>query len=63
MYGDDPGAVIPLAANLKMFHRRRVQRVLGEAPDAPDAQGIDYLRAAQQSRMIGGNAASFLTSF
>ena len=61
--GDDPQLVIPLAAQLQLFHRNRVSRVYAEqAPDYP--QGAAYLSAARFGEgPIGGNAASFLTSF
>ncbi len=61
--GDAPDRVIPLAAQLRLYHRNRVQRVYNPQPvDYP--KGIDYLRTAQSGAgPIGGNAASFLTSF
>ncbi len=61
--GDAPDRVIPFAAQLKLYHRNRVQRVYNPQPvDYP--KGIDYLRKAQSGAgPIGGNAASFLTSF
>ena len=61
--GNDPDRVIPLAAQLKLYHRNRTTRVYNPQPgDYP--QGIDYLRTAQSGvGAIGGNAASFLTSF
>ncbi len=66
MFGDDPTAVIPLRAQLAIMHRGRVERVIkwGEGGEAvPTPEGRDFLRAAQQARVTGGNAASFLTSF
>lgn len=63
MTGDDPMCVIPFGSQLKLYHRNRVQRIYSPQPgDYP--QGQDYLRMAQSgSGRIGGNAASFLTSF
>ena len=61
--GGDPQRVIPLVAQLTLFHRNRVMRVYCEqAPEYP--QGDAYLNAAREAAgPIGGNAASFLTSF
>ncbi len=61
--GNDPARVIPFAAQLKLYHRNRVRRVCSPQPeDYP--KGADYLATAQTGRgPIGGNAASFLTSF
>ena len=60
---DDPNSVIPLWPQLKIYHRSRVRRVWSPQP-ADYPQGIDYLHAAQKGvGDIGGNAASFLTSF
>ncbi len=61
--GNDPQCVIPFGAQLRVYHENRVRRVYSPRPeDYP--QGVDYLRAAQSgSGPIGGNAASFLTSF
>lgn len=63
MTGDDPARVVPLSAQLKLYHRNRVRRVHGaRADDYP--QGENYLAAARSgAAAIGGNAASFLTSF
>ena len=62
MYGDDATTVIPLAAQLKMFHRNRVSRVYGNhTGDEP--YGTEFLVAARRAEVSGGNAASFLTSF
>ena len=60
---NDPDRVIPLAAQFSVYHRNRVSRVRGEqGADYP--QGADYLRVARSGRgPVGGNAASFLTSF
>ncbi len=61
--GNDPAKVIPFAAQLRLYHRNRVLRVHNPQPeDYP--RGSDYLRTAQSGAgPIGGNAASFLTSF
>ena len=61
--GNDPARVIPFAAQLRLYHRNRVSRVYNPQPD-DYPQGDAYLAAAQSGRaMVGGNAASFLTSF
>ena len=63
MTGDDPARVIPFRAQLSLYHRNRVRRVFNPQPDGYP-QGHDYLAAAQTGRaVVGGNAASFLTSF
>jgi fatty acid desaturase len=63
MTGDDPGRVIPLTSQLKLFHRNRLLRVFNPQPD-DYPQGASYLRFARAGAgAIGGNAASFLTSF
>jgi fatty acid desaturase len=61
--GNDPARVIPFGAQLKLYHRNRVLRVCNPQPeDYP--KGADYLRLARAGEgPIGGNAASFLTSF
>ena len=61
--GNSPDRVIPFSSQLKLYHRNRVQRVYNPQPeDYPT--GPEYLRMAQSgSGPIGGNAASFLTSF
>jgi fatty acid desaturase len=61
--GNDPGWVIPFRSQLKLYHRNRVLRVCNPQPeDYP--KGADYLRLARAGEgPIGGNAASFLTSF
>lgn len=62
MFGSDPQAVIPLKAQLRIFHKQRVRRIVGNH-EGVEPQGRDYLRAAQRGEVYGGNAASFLTSF
>jgi len=61
--GDDPQRIIPFSSQLKLYHRNRVHRIYNPQPeDYP--KGEIYLRTAQFGRgPIGGNAASFLTSF
>jgi len=61
--GNDPSRVIPFSSQLKIYHRNRVLRVCNPQPiDYP--QGEEYLVAARSGAApIGGNAASFLTSF
>lgn len=63
MTGDDPKYVISFWSQLKLYHRNRVSRIYNPQPeDYP--QGADYLHTAQfGAGAIGGNAASFLTSF
>ena len=67
LYGDDPTKVIPFWSQLVIFHRHRVRRILGENVDGAnvdaDAWGRGFLEAAREGRVLGGNAASFLTSF
>ncbi len=63
MFGNDPGRVIPLSSQLKLYHRNRVRRVYNPQPENYP-KGADYLTAARAGvGPIGGNAASFLTSF
>lgn len=61
--GNDPSRVIPLGSQLRLYHRNRVRRVCSpQSADYP--KGEDYLSAARAGvGPIGGNAASFLTSF
>jgi fatty acid desaturase len=61
--GNDAASVIPFWSQLKLYHHNRVSRVYNPQPEGYP-QGRDYLRTAQSgSGPIGGNAASFLTSF
>lgn len=62
MFGSDPASVIPLGAQLKIFHTQRVRRVTGNH-EGVVPEGRDFLLAAQRAEVYGGNAASFLTSF
>ena len=63
MTANDPAYVIPFRAQLKLYHANRVSRIFNPQPeDYP--KGRDYLHVAQTGvGPIGGNAASFLTSF
>ena len=63
LLGDDPARVITLWPQLKIFQDYRTHRVFHDAPGLPDVEGEEFLRAAQQAQVTGGNAASFLTSF
>jgi hypothetical protein len=61
--GNDPARVIPFKSQLRLYHRNRVLRVCNPQVDGYP-QGSDYLQSARAGRgPIGGNAASFLTSF
>jgi len=62
MFGNDPGTVIPLSAQLKIFHKQRVHRIVGNHVGV-EPGGREFLLAAQRAEVYGGNAASFLTSF
>jgi acyl-lipid omega-6 desaturase (Delta-12 desaturase) len=66
MFGDDPAAVIPFSRQLSIFHRGRVRRIIkwdDGAVDAKTPSGREFLEAARQAQVDGGNAANFLTSF
>jgi fatty acid desaturase len=60
LFGDDAKNIIPFSAQLRAFHRFRVVRVNS---DGSENEGQDFLSNAQQGNVLGGNAASFLTSF
>lgn len=61
--GNAPDRVIPFLAQLKLYHRNRVRRIYNPQP-ADYPKGEAYLNTAQSGQgAIGGNAASFLTSF
>lgn len=65
-FGTDPAILIPLSAQLKIYHKYRVQRVThsgGDLDDLPAAVEEEYLRRARAGQIYGGNAVSFLTSF
>jgi fatty acid desaturase len=61
--GGNPELVIPLSSQLKLYHRNRVLRISNpQSEDYPE--GANYLLCARAGKgPIGGNAASFLTSF
>jgi fatty acid desaturase len=62
LFGADPENVVPFSAQLKIFHRQRVNRIVGNhSGDEP--QGREFLAAARRAEVYGGNAASFLTPF
>ncbi len=71
LYGEGRSNVIPFAAQLGIFHRYRVERILGGSAVGEgetegvgeEAWGRGFLEAAREGRVAGGNAASFLTSF
>jgi len=63
LFGDDPQRVIPLWPQLVLFHKYRHYRIFHDAPGLADVEGAEFLRAAQQGKVTGGNAASFLTAF
>ena len=61
--GNNPDFVIPLTSQLRLYHHNRVRRVCNRQPEGYPT-GADYLKVAQSgSGPVGGNAASFLTSF
>ena len=66
-FGDNPDRVIPFSSQLKIFHKYRVERVsIGEAEETEELlvqDGEDFLVAAREAKVTGGNAASFLTAF
>jgi fatty acid desaturase len=62
LFGDNPEWVVPLSAQLKIFHKQRVRRIVGNH-EGNEPTGHDYLVAARKADVYGGNAASFLTSF
>lgn len=62
MFGSDPSVVIPLGAQLRIFHKQRVRRIVGNH-EGTVPEGREFLRAARRAEVYGGNAASFLTSF
>jgi fatty acid desaturase len=58
---------IPLKAQLRIFHKYRVARIMGvgELDNQPEAEAEwqAFLEAAKQGRVYGLNAVSFLTPF
>ena len=62
LFGDNSINYVPFFAQLKIFHKQRVNRIIdNHKEDSP--MGYDYLIAARKANVSGGNAASFLTSF
>lgn len=65
-FGLDPERVIPFSAQAHMYHKYRVVRVTHDGGDLDEFQGVmgeEYLKAAREGRIYGGNAVSFLMSF
>jgi omega-6 fatty acid desaturase (delta-12 desaturase) len=62
LLGEGPEFVIPFSAQLKIFHKQRVRRIVGNHVGV-EPEGRDFLHSAQRAEVYGGNAASFLTSF
>jgi omega-6 fatty acid desaturase (delta-12 desaturase) len=62
MFGDNLELVIPLSAQLKIFHKQRVRRIV-DNHEGVEPSGREFLNAARNAEVYGGNAASFLTSF
>jgi fatty acid desaturase len=62
LFGDDPAGVIPLGAQLKIFHKQRIHRIVGNHT-GNEPMGREFLAAARRGEVYGGNAASFLTPF
>ena len=61
--GNDPTFVIPFMAQVRLYHCNRVSRIYNPQPENYP-KGREYLRVARSGvGPIGGNAASFLTSF
>ena len=61
--GNDPARVIPFRAQLALYHGNRVARIYNPQPEGYP-KGEAYLETARRgSGPVGGNAASFLTSF
>jgi len=62
LFGASRKNIVPFLSQLKIFHKNRVKRIYGNhGEDTPS--GKEYLIAARKGEVIGGNAASFLTSF
>ena len=62
LFGDDPGLVIPLWSQLRIYHRGRVKRIVKWSDSVAQPKGADFLAAARSAQVYGGNAASFLTA-
>jgi omega-6 fatty acid desaturase (delta-12 desaturase) len=79
LFGNDPTVTIPFGLQLLVFHQHRVARILGGAAEGGAAEGgaaeggaaeddeelfgRGFVAAARDGEIVGGNAASFLTSF
>jgi fatty acid desaturase len=63
LFGSSAENIIPLWPQLVMYHRYRIYRIFHDAPGLTPVSGNAFLKATQQARVTGGNAASFLTSF
>jgi len=62
LFGSNSQHHVPFKAQLKIFHKQRVNRIIDNHDDISPS-GHDYLLAARKAEVSGGNAASFLTSF
>ena len=64
LFGSNPDTIIPFLAQIRIFHKYRVNRIMHDDPASSnrDVEGMEFLRAAQRAEVDGGNAASFLTS-
>jgi fatty acid desaturase len=62
LFGNDPENVVPLRAQLRIFHKQRVRRIVGNHT-GNEPEGREFLAAARRGEVYGGNAASFLTPF
>ena len=66
MFAGTPDEVIGFIAQLRIYHRGRVERIAKSSDVSEEDNrpvGGAFLEAAQLARIPGGNAASFLTSF
>ena len=62
LFDNNAETVVPFSSQIKIFHKNRVSRIYGNHDEfAPE--GSEYLIAARNAEVSGGNAASFLTSF
>ncbi|MDG2374975.1 MAG: fatty acid desaturase [Woeseiaceae bacterium] len=62
LFGEGSEFVISLSAQVEIFHKQRVRRIVGNH-EGVEPEGRNFLHAAQRAEVYGGNAASFLTSF
>lgn len=68
LYGDPAESAIPLKAQLRIFHKYRLARIMGNGGDLDnlpeaEAEGQAFLEAAKQERVYSTNGVSFLTPF